>query len=123
MATLTAQPATMAGPAITLSAAAGGGDAYIPTDGDRSWLWIKNGGGGSITVTVTVAGTTFGQNNADVPVTVPNGAERMIGPLVPELAGADTLGTIGFSYSGVTSVTVAVVRLDDPGAQTSLPTS
>lgn len=121
MAVLSAQPITMAGAAVTLSAAAGGGDAYIPTDGDRSALWIKNGGGSSITVTVTVAGQTFGQNNADVPVTVPNGGERLIGPLVPDLAGPDTVGTIGFSYSAVTSVTVAVVRLDDVAAQPSLP--
>jgi hypothetical protein len=122
MAVLTAQAAGMAGTAITLTAAAGGGDAYIPTDGDRSWLWIKNGGVGSITVTVTVAGTSFGQNNPDVAVVVANGAERMIGPLVPELAGPDTVGTIGFSYTGVTSVTVAIVRLDTPDVQASLPT-
>jgi hypothetical protein len=112
MATLTAQAVGMTGAAVTLVAAAGGGDLYLPFDGDRSWLWIKNGGGVSVTVTITVAGTTYGQNNADVPVVVAAGAERLIGPLVPELAGADTLGTVGFSYSGVTSVTVAVVRLE-----------
>lgn len=122
MATLTAQAAGITGAAITLVAAAGGGDAYIPGDGDRSWLWIKNGGGGSITVTVTVAGNNaWGQPNADVPVTLGAGVERFIGPLSPDLAGTDTFGTIGFTYSGVTSVTVAVVRLEDLSVYPQLP--
>lgn len=112
MATLAHQQIGFAGSAITYSAAAGGGDNAFPDE--RSFLHVKNGGGSSINVTVTVPGTTNGQNNADITVAVPNGGERMIGPLVPDLASAETFGVVLFAYSAVTSVTVAVVRVGDP---------
>jgi len=67
-------------------------------------------------VTIAVAGTTFGQANADVVTAVPNGGERLIGPLVSELTGADTFGVVLIAYSGVTTVTVAAVRLSNPPA-------
>jgi hypothetical protein len=117
MATLSHQQIGHAGTAITYSAAAGGGDNAFPDE--RSFLHVKNGGGGSINVTVTVPGTSFLQLNGDIVVAVPNGSERLIGPLVPELAAAETFGVVLFAYSGVTSVTVAVVRVGDPPA--SLP--
>lgn len=118
MANLATQTFGFAGEAITLVAAAGGGDAVFPAD-PRVFLWVKNGGGSPITVTLTVPGTTFGQNNPDIGVSVPNGGERLIGPLGPELVAPETFQNVLIAYSGVTTVTVAAVRVGDPPA--SLP--
>jgi len=108
VATLSTQQIAITGPAITYTAAAGGGDKIAP-DG-RTFLHVKNGGGSSITVTIDVPGTTYGQNNPDVPVTVPNAGERMIGPIPPEIANPSD-GLVAIAYSAVTSVTVAAVRV------------
>lgn len=108
MALLSTQQITAQGAAITLQAAAGGGDAAYPDD--RSFFWIKNGGGAPINVTLVVPGTTYGQANPDVVVAVPNGGERMIGPLNAQLADPSD-GQVDITYSAVTSVTVALVRI------------
>lgn len=115
MATFNIQPFDITGAALTFSAASGGGDAYVPTSDDRTFLCVKNGGGGSITVTITVPGQTYGVNNTDLPVVVGPGVEKMIGPLTKDLFVSDeTFGFVAWGYSGVTSVTVAVARLGDP---------
>jgi hypothetical protein len=108
VATLSTQQVAITGGAVTYGSAAGGGDKVVP-DG-RTMLHVKNGGGSSITVTVVVPGSTYGQANPDVAVTVPNGGERMIGPFPIEIADpAD--GLVAITYSAVTSVTVAAVRV------------
>jgi hypothetical protein len=100
----------------TFVAATGGGDTITPTAGDSRLLalWVKNGGGSSITVTVDDptsgspgAATAF---NPDTATTVPNGSERLI-PLDPGRFRNPANGQIAITYSGVTTVTVGVVRL------------
>jgi hypothetical protein len=108
MALLATQQIQITGPAITLVAAAGGGDTVTPSD--RTFLWVKNGSGSPITVTVVTPGTYYGQAIADVPISVPaTTGERMIGPLDFRLA--DTNQVVSITYSGVTSLTVAAVRI------------
>lgn len=108
MALLAPQQIQITGPAITLAAAAGGGDTVAPND--RLFLWVKNASGSPITVTVVVPGTYFGQALPDVAVSVPaTTGERMIGPLDSRLADPST-GVISITYSAVTSVTVAAVK-------------
>lgn len=108
MAALTHQSIGFAGAAITYQAV----DSLDTTAADRlSFLHVKNGGGSSINVTITVPGTTFGQNNPDIVVAVPNGGERLIGPLSTDLASAETFGVVLISYSATTSVTAAAIRL------------
>lgn len=103
-----------AGLNATYVAAAGGGDV-APNDG-RTVLHVKNGGGGSINVTVTANAATVQDPNKgtltkpNVVVAVPNGQERFIGPF-PPAAFNDANGNVPITYSGVTTVTIAAVRV------------
>ena len=108
MALLATQQIQITGSAITLTAAAGGGDTITPSD--RTFLWVKNGSGSPITVTVVVPNSYFGQPLADVAVSVPaTTGERLVGPLDRRLANAS--GLVDITYSGVTSLTVAAVGI------------
>jgi len=108
MATLTVQEVARTGLAPTYGAAAGGGDA-IPNDG-RTMLHIKNGGGASINLTVVTQATVLGNAVADDVIAVPNGQERMVGPFPPGVYN-DVNQLVQLTYSGVTTVTVAAIRL------------
>lgn len=112
MATLTTQSIVNTGLAPTYQAAAGGGDKVRP--GTRVFLHVKNDGGGSVTVTVDdvlsqePSGAAAFDPNLEV-VIEPAG-ERMIGPIVEtRFRGSDGLAAI--TYSGVSSVTVAALRV------------
>ena len=111
MAALTTQQIVQAGLNPTFTAAAGGGDTATP--GDKTFLVVKNGGGSPITVTLAAFPDTspWGTTIPDLAVTVPNAGERWIGPLVGSSFANPSTGAAGISYSGVTSVTVAVVTL------------
>src|SRR5690349_11630293 len=106
MALLAPQQIAVTGLEPVLQAAAGGGDT-IAAD-DRTFLYVVNGDASDKTVTVVVPGVTFGQNNPDVAVVVTAGEERFIGPMV---AGLATAGLVSITYSAVTSVTVAAIRI------------
>lgn len=109
MALLAHQQVAATGTAVSLTAAAGGGDTVNPDD--RVFLWVKNGSGAPITVTVVVPGAFYGQNLGDIAVSVPaTTGERLIGPLDRKLADPST-GVVNITYSGVTSLTVAAVRI------------
>lgn len=109
MATLAYTQVGIAGTLPGLAAAAGGGDKVPPND--RGALMVVNGSGGSINVTLVVPGNTkYGQANPDVVVAVAAGATKLIGPLPADLADpAD--GLVAFTYSAVTTVTVAAVQI------------
>jgi hypothetical protein len=106
MADIALQDFSLSGAAASYSAAAGGGDsfAYDPA----GVIHCKNGGGGSITMTVVVPGATYGQNNPDIAVSVPNGGDRFV-KMAAGMVNPAT-GKIDVTYSGVTSVTVAALR-------------
>jgi hypothetical protein len=108
MATLAAQNVNKAGLNPAFSAAAGGGDKFAP--GNRTFLYIKNAHTASWTVTIDCPTLYKDQAVADVVVTVPNASERIIGPFPADLfAQADGLATL--AYTGVTALTVAVLKL------------
>ena len=109
MATLSTQVVALTGLAPTYSAAAGGGDRM--ECGERNFLHVKNGGGSSITVTLDATAAVRSQPVTDPTVTVPAGAERMIGPITPDLFQAASDGLCAIAYSGVTTVTVASLRI------------
>lgn len=108
MAALTVQQAAQTGIVVAFVAAAGGGDSFV-NDG-RTYLHVKNGGGGSINVTVDSVRACDQGGDHDVVVAVGAGAEKVIGPLDPvRFNGAG--GAVAVSYSAVTTVTVAAVKL------------
>lgn len=111
MAVLTPLVPTIAGPLLGAVAAAGGGDSFSNTG--RELFYIKNGGGGSINVTFDSPATcsfALAANAAhDTVVAVGPAEERLIGPF-PAVRFNDGSGNVLVSYSGVTSVTVAVIR-------------
>jgi len=113
VATLTTQVVTRLGVAPTYAAAAGGGDKFVPDA--TTFIQVKNGSGGALTVTVAptkvpLAGLTETFAAVSIPATT---GDKMIGPFPAEhFAGSDGLADI--TYSGVTSLTVAVVKVSQP---------
>lgn len=114
MATLAKQSIKRTGVDPSYAAAAGGGDKFTP--GENVFLHVLNGGVGSITVTVVTPKEAFPDvAEADVAVAVANGAEKMIGPFpASHFANPSDSGLAAITYSGVTSVTVAVLELVQP---------
>lgn len=108
MALLTAQQIAITGTTVTMSAA-GASDTVAPDE--RAFWRVKNASGAPITATVVVPGSTFGQANPDVAVTVEaTTGDKLIGPLVRSLADPAT-GLITLTTSAQTSVTSAVVKV------------
>jgi len=99
--------------AQTLAAAAGGGDSF-PNTGKEVFA-IRNAGS-SITLTAVASGAVCNYGLAastahDQVITVPNDSVvYLIGPF-PTLRFNDSNGRVQFTYSAVTSVTVAVFSL------------
>lgn len=115
MATLATQNVTRAGGAVTTQAASGGGDRFTP--GSQTWIEITNGGSGAITVTVTNYKTPLPNvSEANTVVLCPNGGvTTRIGPFPADhFTAGDGTGLGSIVYSGVTSVTVAVVACSQP---------
>lgn len=109
MATLSTQVVALSGLNPTYAAAAGGGDKCEV--GDRNWLHVKNGGGAPVTVTLDAIASVRGQLVGDLTVSVPAAGERLIGPVSPDLFQGQSDGLCAITYSGVTSVTVASLRI------------
>lgn len=114
MANFTYQTIGYAGTDVTFSAPTGGAlaDSIGSTD-QRGFFWVKNAAaGGTITVTVHPPGTTFGISWPAIAVSIPDGEERMIGPLVPELGNPLVFGAVVLSITGtMTGVTAAAVKV------------
>jgi len=91
-------------------AAAGGGDSFVNTGVE--FLYIKNAGVGAMTLTYPFVTTLSvdGQDPPDPSISVTNGQNRLIGPFPVHLFN-DTNGRVNLTYSGVTSVTVAPLKL------------
>lgn len=109
MAQLAYQQISITGPATTFAAVTAS-DTVSPDD--RGFLWVKNTNAGADTCTVVVPGSSFGQANPDVAVTVPaTTGERLIGPLTAALADPANGGLITITHSQVSGVTCALVRI------------
>jgi hypothetical protein len=115
MATLTTQKVTRAGLVNpTFGACAGGGDRFTPDN--NTHLHVKNGSGGALTVTVAATKVPLANMTvANVVVSVPAGGEARLGPFPYDMfAATDGSGLADITYSGVTSLTIAVIQVPEP---------
>lgn len=114
MATLSTQNISRAGVTPTYGACAGGGDRFTP-DKD-TFLHVKNASGGALTVTIAATKVPLpNMTVANVAVSVGAGSEKMIGPFPYDMfAASDGSGLADITYSGVTSLTIAVVKNVEP---------
>lgn len=107
MAVLSAQRLPLSGLQPTYASAAAGGD-QAPV-GQSLFLHVRNGGGSSMTVTVATSGTVGDLAVADSSQTIPAAGAAFI-PLTATFRDPAT-GRASITYSGVTTVTVAVLQL------------
>jgi hypothetical protein len=112
MATLTVNQVTPGGfrDDNALVAAAGGGDAFLPSQ--DTFVRVNNGGGSSITVSFITPGTygSTGLAIADAGGSVTNAQSRLFGPFPAEVYADPTTGLCTVTYSTNTSVTIAVFK-------------
>ncbi|WP_228915908.1 hypothetical protein [Streptomyces sp. DH20] len=107
MAALSTTVAPLTGAALTYTAAASGGDTC--QTGAGVLLLVRNDDAASHTVTLATPGTVNGLAIADRDVAVAAGTEVAI-PVTNDYRDQST-GRASITYDGVTSVTVAVVRV------------
>lgn len=108
MATMTPQKITQTGLAVTLQAAAAGGDKF-PAAGNRA-VRVTNGGASPTVVTINSIRPCDQGFDHDITVNVPAGATRDIGPF-DYGRFADSSGLVSITYSTITSVTVGTIEL------------
>ena len=113
MAVLTVAQIVITKVAQTLAAANGGGDSF-PNTG-KELIAIKNAGGGSINLTVVASGQVCnygsGSPTHDAVIAIPNDSViYLVGPFAT-LRFNDTNQRAQLTYSGVTSVTIAIFSL------------
>lgn len=111
MAALTTQEVTRTGVTLSFASCAGGGDTFI-NDGN-TFLYVKNGSGGALTVTVGTPATPSGLTLSDTAVSVGAGSEKCFKPAPPQYTQPGA-ATTAITYSGVTSLTIAVVKFTPP---------
>ena len=114
MANFSYQSIGYAGTDLTFTVPTGGALADSVSAADaKGFLWVKNAAaGGTITVTVHVPGSVFGIDPPDVAVSIPDGEQRMIGPLTDPLANPAFLNAVALSITGtLTGVTAAAVKV------------
>ncbi len=109
MAVLVSQQVTRTGIAPAYTAAAAGGDKFAPTK--DTVLHVKNASAGALTATIVTPKEAFlGAAIADISVSIPATGERLIGPFPASDFRSTTDGLADITYSGVTSLTVAVIE-------------
>jgi hypothetical protein len=104
MALLATQRPSPAGTAVAYSAA--GAHEFVPSQ--HVALYVKNASAGAVTVTVPTPAKVEDVDVAEIVVSVPAGAERLI-PAPPRLV-AKVNGRADVNFSATASVTVAVIE-------------
>lgn len=117
MATLTTQSVTRSGSGLTptYASCAGGGDAC--ETGDDIFLHVKNTNAATRDVTIAIPsgqspypGVVYTSTVCTIPATT---GDKMIGP-ISSLYKDPTTGLATITYSAVTNLTIAVVKLQAP---------
>jgi hypothetical protein len=110
MATLNVDTITRAGVSPNYNAAEVGGDDFMNDAERRTFLAVNNESAGTVTVTIATSATMDGLQVADRAVAVGAGAEIFIGPFPANIYNQSN-GTIHVTYSAVTDVQVAALKL------------
>jgi len=108
MATLSVQIAVLAGLTPAYSACAAGGDEFA--NSGREVIHVKNGHTAPWTVTANSQAICSQGYDHDAAVVVTNAQERIIGPF-PKARFDDANAKVQLTYSGVTALTIAVIRV------------
>lgn len=104
-----------AGVSPSYTAATAGGDAFPNNLDERTFFIVKNGGGSTITVSINPQITSAKVSGlgtlpvSPVSVSVAASGEKWIGPFPSSFT--DSAGNVNVTYSAVTSVTVAAVKV------------
>lgn len=106
MATRDAQQVTVAGLEATYHAASGGGDKVRP----GVVIDVVNDDASDKTLTLVTPGTAYGQPIGDQAVVITAGEHRFVKIPAEGFTGSD--GLVPLAWSGVTSVTFAVLDLE-----------
>ena len=106
--TLSAQIAVLAGLLPVYGAATVGGDEFV--NSGREVIHVKNGHSGSQTVTANSQAACSQGYDHDAVVAIPAGEERIIGPF-PKARFDDANSKVQLTYTGVTLLTIAVIRV------------
>ncbi|WP_041580834.1 hypothetical protein [Bacillus sp. 1NLA3E] len=110
MAQLNVQNLPINGLVKTMSSASAGGDTF--TNDGNTILYVKNGGASPVTVTVNSVAPCSQGFDHDLVVSLAAGSEISFPKLDPYRFNDLSTGLVSVSYSTVTSVTVAAVRLN-----------
>lgn len=86
-------------------------DTYLVNNNGRVVLYVKNGGAGSINVTIQTPITVGSLTVEERIVAVVNASEKIIGPFPVNVYNTPGTHTLKFTLSGVTTVTVAALRI------------
>lgn len=119
MAAFTIHSQDIDGIAITFENAAAGGDTFVNDATERTYIIAKNADASSTNITFTNQLTAekvpgFGQIDfSDKVIAVAAGATKVIGPFKAKQWN-NTSGAVAVSYSSVTSLTMAAVKMDLP---------
>jgi len=108
MATLSNQIVTLAAITPSYAACAAGGDEFV--NSGRDFIHIKNGHTSPQTVIMNSQAACDQGFDHDVSIAVTNAQERMIGPF-PKGRFDDAGGKVQLTYSGVTALTIAIIRV------------
>jgi hypothetical protein len=110
MAALTVQDVTRSGLTPTFAAATSTGDSFA--NNGSTFLYVKNGhtAAQSVTVDSQYAPLPVGTAQSDAVVSVAAGGEALIGPF-PTRSFNDADGLVQVTYSGVTALTVAAIKV------------
>lgn len=110
MPTLLIQELVLTGLEATYAAADAGGDEFVVSPG--TFVHVKNGSGGDITVTVDSKKDCDQASDHNSVTVVTAGEERFIGPFEDsDRWGDPNSKRAAITYSGVTSLTIAAIKL------------
>jgi hypothetical protein len=107
---LTPDVLTEAGAAPNYNGGLAIGNTYTIRNNGKTILYVKNAGAAPCTVTINAAKTVGSHALAAETVTIANGAEKAIGPFAHDVYD-DINHDVSFTFSNITSVTVAVLQL------------